>query len=275
MNLDDLWDFGDPAASEKRFREALAAGSFDEAQTKTQLARSLTLQKRFEEAQVVLDEVSRSLPQGDSVARARLLLEQGRVFRSSGNPEKGLPLFHEAAELSARLGEGGFEIDALHMVALADDPAKSEHWNRVAIERAEASNDPRARKWLGSLNNNLGWSLFDRGALVEALEAFNKALQARHEQGNPEQIRIAEWCVARILRELGRNEEAFAIHLRHFEQDPDSTYGNEELALLYEIKGENSKAKDHAARALNAMEADPYDEFPPERQAKLASLAAG
>jgi hypothetical protein len=59
--LDALWDFDDPAESERRFEMLLprARGEHDGAylaETLTQLARAQGLQRRFEDADRTLDE---------------------------------------------------------------------------------------------------------------------------------------------------------------------------------------------------------------------------
>ena len=51
-----LWDFNDPAGSERRFREAAAATAGDDrAAYLTQVARALGLQEKYDEGHQVLD----------------------------------------------------------------------------------------------------------------------------------------------------------------------------------------------------------------------------
>ena len=93
QRFDDLWDYEDPAGTEPKFRELLpraeAAGNRSLVlQIRTQLARTLGLQKRWDEAHAELDDVERSLPEAPDVVRVRYLLERGRVFRSSGDPDR-------------------------------------------------------------------------------------------------------------------------------------------------------------------------------------------
>jgi hypothetical protein len=55
-----LWDFGDPAASEERFRallDRLADDAEAVAIVRTQVARAQGLQRRFDDAHQTLDEV--------------------------------------------------------------------------------------------------------------------------------------------------------------------------------------------------------------------------
>ena len=66
VDFDALWNFGDPAATEAKFREVLpkveAAGDPDRhAQLLTQIARTHSLRKQFAEANALLDRVEKML----------------------------------------------------------------------------------------------------------------------------------------------------------------------------------------------------------------------
>ena len=73
-----LWDFDDPAASERRFRRAASATQGpDRLVPLTQLARALGLQERYDEAHAVLDGLSAAQPEEE----VRVTLERGRLLR--------------------------------------------------------------------------------------------------------------------------------------------------------------------------------------------------
>ena len=72
----------------------------------------------------------------------------------------------------------------------------------------EQTTDARAQEWGGSLYNNIGWDYHAQGQYELALEAFHKALAWRQVQGDPREILIAKWCIARTLRSSGHVEEA-------------------------------------------------------------------
>jgi hypothetical protein len=58
MEIDGFWEYSDPAGSESRFRAALATASGDERlELMTQVARTYSLRKRFDEAHRLLDEI--------------------------------------------------------------------------------------------------------------------------------------------------------------------------------------------------------------------------
>ena len=280
--FDKLWNYNDPAAIEKAFREALpeAEGSGDPEhllQLKTQIARTYGLRRMFAEAHALLDEVEQALSEETPVARVRYLLERGRAFNSGGFPARALPLFLEAWERGKAVGDDGYAVDAAHMVAIAETGEAELEWNLKAIEYARASEQPRGRNWPASLYNNTAWSLHDRGDYEKALQLFEDAVEFRKEQGNPETIRIAKWCVGRCLRSMGRNEEALAI-MQTLAKEAEETgendgYTQEELGELMLLKGEEAQAQAHFASAYAQLSEDPWMmEHEAERMARMKEL---
>ena len=283
-DLDELWGFDDPATSEARFRAAVEAAALagdaagaDEA--RTQLARALGLQDHVDGGHAVLDAVDAG---GTSPPRVRVrsLLERGRLRRSGGDPVASLEPFVAAWELASTFGEDGLAVDAAHMLAIVEAHPGSDAWHARALALAESSPDSKARKWRASLWNNVGWSRFERGDHAGALEAFETALAARRERGEAKETRIAEWCVGRALRALGRVEEALAIQQRlvaewHAGRAEDA-YVEEELGECLLALGREAAARPHLARAADRLAADAWlAEHEPERIARLQRLAAG
>lgn len=224
--LDALWDFGEPAESEMRFRAA-AETSADRDELMTQAARALGLQDRFDEAHAILDGVDTDTP----VVRTRVALERGRLHRSAGDSETSVPLFELAAATADQAGLTFLRVDALHMLAMADPSDAAAH-TTAAIEIADSATDARTRRWTIALHNNLGWHLHDTGQFEPALAEFELALDASREYGTAEQVHIARWSVARCLRSLGRLDEARAIQQELHDTDPPDEYVEEELEAL-------------------------------------------
>jgi tetratricopeptide (TPR) repeat protein len=212
--LDALWDFGDPADSERRFTEHLARvreeDGDDVAETLTQLARAQGLQHRFEDADRTLVEAEAVVRDDDRRAQIRILLERGRVANTAGRESRGADTFLAAWELAQTAGEDALAVDAAHMLGIVEEPELAREWNERAMELARSSPDPAAQRWVASLANNMGWAKHDVGAYDEALALFELALAERERQDNPTRTRIARWSVARCLRSLGRTEEALA-----------------------------------------------------------------
>jgi len=272
--LDALWDFDRPARSEQRFRQALlAAGAEDALVLRTQLARSLGLQRRFDEACAELAEVSAAGSQ-DPLVRTYLALERGRVRRSrGGDAGDPAPFFTAALDTALAAGLDHLAADAAHMMAITAAGEEQLGWARRALEIADGSDDPRARRWIAPVTHNLGWTMHDLGRYDEALELWRRALAARLERGEPEPIRIARWTVARGLRSLGRFAEALAIQ-RDLAAGPHDGYVEEELGELLLALGRAGEAAPHFARAHALLSADTWlAEAEPARLARLADLA--
>ena len=280
--IDALWDFDHPAESEAAFRRALQEWDAQadlnlQLELLTQIARAQGLQRRFDEAHATLDTVEVQLGQATSRVFIRYLLERGRVYNSSRQPERAKSYFAGAWELASTAGEDILAIDAAHMLAIIASPEASLEWNERALELAERSSAPRALHWRGTLYNNIGWTYHGAGEYEQALATFQKATASRRAEGNPALIRIAVWAEARTLRSLGRVEEALALQqelLREFdalgEQDG---YVYEEIAECLAALGRDDEARSYFARAYEALSRDPWlAESEPARLERLRNL---
>ncbi len=291
LDIEALWDFNNPAASESRFREVLAgipAGAdvgADAARFEllTQVARAQGLQRRFEDAHATLDEVERAIGAESASAiprvRVRYLLERGRALNSSGRRDDARSHFIEAFDRALLDEDDPLAVDAAHMVAIVETPEGALLWNERALALAEASPHPRARKWRASLLNNLGWTRHDRGEFELALDLFERALEARRDLGDPSTIRIARWSVARCHRSLGRLEEALDVQ-QELEQELIAAgerdgFVNEEMAECLLALGREGEARPHFARAHELLSRDAgLAEREPDRLARLRTLAS-
>jgi tetratricopeptide (TPR) repeat protein len=190
-------------------------------------------------------------------------------LNSSGKREEARPFFDKACESP----HDDLRIDALHMVAIVSDPEDALKFNEQAIAEANASSNPNARRWLGSLLNNTAWSYHNLGRPQRALELFVDALKFRQVQGDPEPIRIAKWCIARCLRTLGRTEEALAGQL-DLAAESDDGFVQEELGECLLALGRASESRAHFARAYEKLKEDPWlSTNEPERIARLQELS--
>jgi tetratricopeptide (TPR) repeat protein len=263
-DFDSLWDYDRPGETELKFRELLPAvhDPSHRAQLLTQIARAEGLQRKFDDAHLTLNEAESFITPDLTRAAIRCLLERGRVFNSSGQPEQAKPFFKQAYERALALGEDLYAVDAAHMLAIVAPPEQQLEWNLRAIEMAEKSDDPRARNWLGSLLNNLAWTYHDAGQYETALDTFQKALKWREQQGDAKATRIARWCVARALRSLKRIDEAYAIQtalLREYEAIGEkSGYVYEELAECLHALGRDSEAQPYFALAYDDLSKDSW-----------------
>ena len=284
--LQELWSFGDPAASESRFREAVEKGrsAGDEAyvsEALTQLARSQGLQRRFEEALDTIGEASKLNGSGAGRVLVRIELETGRLFNSSGRNAQALVHFHRALRLAIDIDEEFLAVDAAHMIAIAEPSLEDQlKWNERALELAAAANDPRARSWKGSLLNNLGWTFFDKGDLEKAQRLFDEALEFRTDEGNPVKVRIAMWAVARTRRARGEVNQALGMQLALQEElrrsGADDGFVQEEIGECLLELGKGEEARPHFSAAFELLSRDPrVSADQPDRLVRLERLSKG
>lgn len=194
--LDELWDFDDAAATEARLHiELQQGGPYDEierSELKTQLARAIGLQERYDDAAEMLIGVEAAEA---PVVIARVLLESGRILNSAGKGTDAAPLFLRAAEIAGQNGLIFLQVDALHMLAIAT-PSNAEHWIAQAVAIAAGSPDERTRRWLISLHNTLGWSHFDAGEFEAAMSEFVTAARWADLVGTEQQRTWAAEAIA-------------------------------------------------------------------------------
>lgn len=276
LDFEALWEYHDPAASERRFREALGeASGDDELELLTQIARTYGLRGDFERAHAQLDQVEAQLEEAGSRARVRYLLERGRTYNSSGDTQRGRQLFEAAWELARAEGIEGLAIDAAHMVAITHGGTEQAiEWNQRGLEIARGSKDPKARALIPAMLNNSAWDLHEMGRFEEALPLFEQALEAWAAREQPRQIQIAKWSVARCLRSLGQFQQALAIQ-RELESEHQTAgtvdgYVYEETAELLAALGQAEEARAYFQRAYDELSKDSW--FAENEAERLAAL---
>lgn len=280
LDIDALWEYGDPAASEARFRAALPSTNRDERlELLTQIARTHSLRRQFDAANRLLDSVATELKDAGARPRVRYLLERGRTLNSSGARERARPLFSDAWDIARTAGLDGLAVDAAHMVAITHGGTEAAlDWTRKGLALARTSTDKKAHALVPALLNNAAWDLHDMGRYADALPLFEQALIEWTARGRPAQIHSARWSVARCLRSLGRSEEALATQLalerESAARDSVDGYVLEEIAELYDSLGRASEARAYFARAAQALGKDAdFAGNHPERLARLRARA--
>src|SRR5438132_5176068 len=266
-DFDSLWDYDHPGATERKFRELLPPAAQDSrdlaylAQLLTQISRAEGLQRKFQDAHMTLDRVQKALEKTDDRTRVRYLLERGRVFNSSGKQDDARPLFLEALDLAVKSKDDSYAVDAAHMMAIVETAEKQLQWNLKALDLAENSAEEKARKWRGSIYNNLGWTYFEQQQYEESLLMFEKALEFQQQQSDPSRIMIAKWCVAKTLRMMDHTEEALEMQRDLYEQyqaaGKRSGYVYEEIAECLTVMGEEREAQGWFAAAYEELSKDP------------------
>lgn len=297
-DFDADWNYGDPAGTRKTFlgylmKHTTSHGTDPEPgprawrlELQTQIARTHGLEKDFERGHIVLNQVDVEVKAlGDSSpvplhrVRVRSLLERGRLFNSAGDKEKARPLFEEAWEEAREQELDGLAVDAAHMVAIAAMGTDDElTWGRRALALAESSEQPAARKWQGSLLNNIGWTLHDQGDIDGALALWEKQIGVRTAAGKEPALRIARWTHARGLRSAKRHEEALAaldaLVKDYGEEATSDGFVSEERCENLLALGRDAEARPLCAKAAEQLKSTYVKDSEPERIARLESLGS-
>ena len=163
------------------------------------------------------------------------------------------------------------------MVGICDMGSDGElEWGHKALELAESSESAAARKWRASLLNNLGWAAFDRGQHAQALELMERQIVLRQEAGKEPALRIALWSRGRVLRALGRVDEALAVQeklLADYGEDARADgFVHEELAECLYAVGRRDEARPWFRSAHELLKESWLADAEPDRLRRLAQL---
>ena len=211
LDVRDYWNFGDPVVSRAIFESLLPSltDRTEQLDVHAQIGRTYSLSGANQECLDYLKPVwDEGLALGGRAA-ASLMIEAGRAYRGLGMIQQARQGFEDVSIN----GPDDLRVDALHMLALISEGDHVEYHNNKAIELARASKDEWARRWIGSLYNNMGWACFEAGEHDEALEYFESALLARYEFGQEERVSEAKWCIGHTLLALDRLKDATDLHL--------------------------------------------------------------
>ena len=261
IDVNSIWNYDDPAASEVRFRELARSTDADgTAVLETQIARTYGLRRRFDEARALLARLEPRLSGLGPEARVRYHLEFGRtlisaVHNKSEKTEEARTAARKAYLMAYEIARQHrldyLAIDALHMLPFVDtDAENSLKWTKLALDTTVQSDQPESKKWESTLRHNYGYYLHGQGRFEEALSIFKANILVTKKAGNATKTRIARWMVGWTLRSLGRLDEALAIQLQlERENAKDATpdqYVFEELAHLYRAQGIGVQAEHYA-----------------------------
>jgi len=236
-----LWNFQKPAETEAEFRKLLpaAAAAGDETYygiLLSQLARTLGLQQKFEEAHQILDLAEGKIELGGARVAVYYNLERGRVLNSNNEKEEAKQFFETATKIAIENNEDALAVDAIHMEAItAKDATGKLQKEEEALKLAEHSDEERANKWLGTLYNNIAWSYMDMEQFDKAENLFEKGLAWQLENGKEHTINIAYWTIGRVKRAQQKYDEAL-IDMQNLLEKKN---GNDESGYTYEEIGEN------------------------------------
>lgn len=170
--IDDHWNHDDPAGTEAAFREmrpALEAGGDASflLQLDTQIARTYSLQRRFDDAHALLDTIETRLETAAPVVRVRYLLERGRTLNSSGDKE-ALECRREAGDVETTEIAEWCVARCLRSLDRVED-ALAAQWDLLHRKEERGSDND------GYVFEELGECLHELGRAEEARPWFGKA----------------------------------------------------------------------------------------------------
>ena len=266
-DLDQLWNPADIPGSEVAFRtlledtQKLATPDHSHlVELLALLARSEALQQKFQAARSSLEKAERLLKQEQPTQatsiwismKIRWLIEKGRLQVLEKTPSQARTYFSEAWTLAINSGENYFAVEIAQLMAVTEPQKSQQEWLIRGIEIAEKSSHQKTKMLLGPLYSSLGWKFYDLKLLEKSLATFQKALKHHTSFGTGREAFVAQWSIGKVLRALGKVEEALAI----------------QKALLSElgIGGErDGRLYEEVAECLQALrrttEAQPYFEL--------------
>ncbi len=257
QDFDAYWNYSDSKATEEKFREILSSAQDINyiAELKTQIARTLGLQRKFEDGHLLLSEIENDLIQNNPQIATRYYLEKGRLYNSNNEKADAIKMFEKATDIANKNELDFYHLDALHMLGIATTDEVSLAWNEKAIDTAEKAKEERAKNWLGSLYNNTGWTYFDMKNYEKATALFHKCLFWNIDKQRDANARIAKYSIAKCKRMMQKNDEALFI-LHEIEGVGDDGYIYEELAENYLVKNELEKSKTYFQKTYELLHTD-------------------
>ncbi len=287
-NFDDLF-IGNPEDIEKNLTvllpEAFALPNKSiYLQILSQIALAQAMQKKFQEAHLLLNKTESMFLPNYKLAEIRILLERGRVYHQENMARKALQFFKKSYKLSKQYSFDFHTIDAAHMIAIVlKDPTKKIQWNNLAINFAKTTNDKKGSNWLGALYNNIAQNYLEANLYEDAIQAFKLCKKYGKIQNDHIVIRTAKWGIARTLRSLGLLNKALSIQkqlLKEYEEIPKKSQIPAELirtgrGLVYEELTEiyQTFMKKFASLADADLSQDPgFIKLEPKRLAKMKRL---
>lgn len=267
--VDELWDFSDPEGTESRFRAALESAEDESlaAEIQTQIARTYSLRRMFDDCHDVLDGVAAVLPRVANRVEVRYLLERGRAWNSAGDKSKAKGLFLSAFDAAKRSNDDHLTVDAAHMLAIVESGGAALEWNLLGFRIVEQSSQEKAKQWVGALSNNIAWTYHDMGEFETALTYFERGRDYRAIEKKEPGYRIAKWAVARCKRSMGffqvALDEQKAIEREYFPEyvpggENVDGYLAEEIGECLLALGLGEDSRPYFLSAANLLGQDPW-----------------
>ncbi len=219
-DMDGFWNLQNLPETEERISALLPLGDGKATATQvealTQMARVYLLQDNLKEARNFLnhaDTLLKDLPAEEMLKpQVRIYLEEGRFYGWSMYPQRALDFFSKAWEMSNLVGPlDALAADAAFMISITLPSKQGREWLTGALKLADNPQaTTAAKKWKAHLLMRIGWQEFDVRNFQAALDHFDKALVCA-DKDDSTLFQTLKWCRARVLRAIGKINEAMAV----------------------------------------------------------------
>jgi tetratricopeptide (TPR) repeat protein len=233
----------------------------------TQLARCKSLLHDAQGCKAYLQSAKELIDDANGIDRIipliRYHLERGRLFNSMQIEDRGREDFLTAWNEAVEHGIDFHGVDAAHMLGIISEGEVALEWNLKAMQFAEDSQDAKTKSWLGSLYNNIGWTMHGLGRFDQALECFLNNETWYRERLRHEEALIAHWSMSKMLRLLNRTDEALRelyviADERKQRSLPNDGYLVEEIGECLLAKGHLEQAQPFFASAYGILSQDDW-----------------
>ena len=112
-----------------------------------------------------------------------------------------MPYFLAAVDAASGSNLTFLQVDALHMLAIAD-AGEAEQWTAAGLAALDGVSDARTLRWNVSLHNNSGWRHFDAGRVDDAIISFETARDAATRWGTLQQVQWADEALTEARQAL-------------------------------------------------------------------------
>lgn len=274
QDLEALWNPLDLEASEAMFRALIQEAEKLSGRDRCYLIELVSLIARIEgvrgnfpQAHASLDNAERLLEEQGATyrvsARIRWLVEKGRLHVLEKVPSLAQNLFAEAWVLAFNSGEDYFAVEIAQLMATISPQKAQQEWIVRGIQIAENSPMKKAKRGLGGLYTALGWKFYDLRQYEKSLEVFQKALRHLKVLGNvPREAFVAQWSIGKVLRAMGKTEEALAIQkVLLSELGIGGTHGGrlyEEIAECLQVLKRTDEAQTYFELAYRELSSDQW-----------------
>jgi len=264
-NLESFWNPLDLQATESVYRAWLEREG-PSPEVFTWLGRAEGALGRFGDARTSLEKAEKGIEDEAVISapalKIRWLIERARLYILDKTPYQARNLLVNAWELARKTGEDSLAIETAQLLSVSESLKSQQEWIARALEVAEKSQAEKAKHWLGSLYVAMGLKLYDLRQFDKALAAFEKSSHFSHEQGLERESLGARCLGGKVLRTLGKLEEALEVQKAVLLQLDQAGWRDgrvyEEMAEIHHTLKHEAEAQQYFELAYRELSSDAW-----------------